>query len=153
MIVDPSRNLSVLPQATLQPCSIKLWIPTQYDVKFCRRVHLKDRSSRPELCSVTKVFLKISQNLLVPESLLATLWNKRLWHRCFPANCAKILRTPFFTEQLPWLHLWGAPKLYFTLYSCALIVLFNTGLYKSGIFTYLFFSKSRFSSFCVLGMV
>ena len=63
MIADPSRNLPVLAQATLPPCSIKLWIPTQYDVKFCGRVHLKDRSSRPELCSVTKVFLKISQNL------------------------------------------------------------------------------------------
>ena len=30
----------------------------------------------------------------------ATLLKKRLWHRCFPANFAKFLRTPFLTEQL-----------------------------------------------------
>ena len=28
---------------------------------------------------------------------------KRLWHRCFPVNFAKFLRTPFLTEQLRWL--------------------------------------------------
>ena len=36
-----------------------------------------------------KVFLKIEG--LRP----ATLLKKRLWHRCFPANFAKLLRTPF----------------------------------------------------------
>ena len=30
----------------------------------------------------------------------ATLLKKRLWHRCFPVNFAKFLRTLFFTEQL-----------------------------------------------------
>ena len=47
----------------------------------------------------------------VPESLLiklqgsrsATLLKKRLWHRCFPMNFAKFLRTPFITEHLRWL--------------------------------------------------
>ena len=33
----------------------------------------------------------------------ATLWKKRLCHRCFPVNFAKFLRTPFFTEHLRWL--------------------------------------------------
>ena len=33
----------------------------------------------------------------------ATLLKKRLWHRCFPMNFAKFLRTPFFTEHLRWL--------------------------------------------------
>ena len=33
----------------------------------------------------------------------ATLFKKRLWHRCFPVNFAKFLRTPFFTEHLWWL--------------------------------------------------
>ena len=33
----------------------------------------------------------------------ATLLKKRLWHRCFPVNFAKFLRTPFFTEHLWWL--------------------------------------------------
>ena len=32
----------------------------------------------------------------------ATLFKKRLWHRCFPVNFAKFLRTPLFTE-----HLWA----------------------------------------------
>ena len=30
----------------------------------------------------------------------ATLLKKRLWHRCFPVNFAKFLRTPFSTEHL-----------------------------------------------------
>ena len=30
----------------------------------------------------------------------ATLLNKRLWHRCFPASFAKSLRTPSLTEHL-----------------------------------------------------
>ena len=32
----------------------------------------------------------------------ATLLEKRPWHRCFPVNFAKFLRTPFFTEHLWW---------------------------------------------------
>ena len=28
---------------------------------------------------------------------------KRLWHRCFPVNFVKFLRTSFFTEHLRWL--------------------------------------------------
>ena len=32
----------------------------------------------------------------------ATLLKKRLWHRCFPVNFAKVLRT-IFTEHLRWL--------------------------------------------------
>ena len=33
----------------------------------------------------------------------ATLLKKRLWHRCFPVNFVKFLRTPFFMEHLRWL--------------------------------------------------
>ena len=33
----------------------------------------------------------------------ATLLKKRLCHRCFPANFAKLIRTPFLTEHLQWL--------------------------------------------------
>ena len=33
----------------------------------------------------------------------ATLLKKRLWHRCFPVNFAKFLRTPFFAEHIWWL--------------------------------------------------
>ena len=32
-----------------------------------------------------------------------TLLKKRLWHKCFPVNFAKFLRTPFFTEHFRWL--------------------------------------------------
>ena len=47
----------------------------------------------------------------MPESLFykvaglrpATLLKRRLWHRCFPVNFAKLLRTHFFTENLWWL--------------------------------------------------
>ena len=37
----------------------------------------------------------------------ATFLKKRLWHRCFPVNFAKFLRTPFLTEHLRWLLLSG----------------------------------------------
>ena len=33
----------------------------------------------------------------------ATLLKKRLWHRHFPVNFAKFLKTPFLTEHLRWL--------------------------------------------------
>ena len=42
-------------------------------------------------CSVKKVFLEISQNLRANSS--ATLLKKSLWHRYFPVNFAKFLRT------------------------------------------------------------
>ena len=29
-----------------------------------------------------------------------TLFKKRIWHRCFPVNFAKFLRTPFFQNNL-----------------------------------------------------
>ena len=33
----------------------------------------------------------------------ATLLKKRLWHRCFPVNFVKFLKTPFLIEHLRWL--------------------------------------------------
>ena len=38
----------------------------------------------------------------------ATLLKMRLWHRCFPVNFAKFLRTPIFTEH----HWTAASKAY-----------------------------------------
>ena len=32
----------------------------------------------------------------------ATLFKKILWHRCFPVNFVKFLKTPFFKEHLGW---------------------------------------------------
>ena len=72
----------------------------------------------PKMCSVKKVFLQILQNSQEKhlwQSLFfnkvaglrpATLLKKRLWHRCFPVNFAKFLRTPFLTEHLWWLLLY-----------------------------------------------
>ena len=59
-------------------------------------------------CSVKKVFLEISQNS--QENTCATvslrsapLLQKRLWHKRFPVNFAKFLRTPFLKKHLQWL--------------------------------------------------
>ena len=39
----------------------------------------------------------------------ATLLKKRLWHRCFPVNFAKFLRTPFLQNTSGWLLLFLDP--------------------------------------------
>ena len=57
-------------------------------------------------CSLKKVFLEISQNS--HENTCAGLWpatlfKKRLCHRCFPVNFAKFLKTRFLTEHVWWL--------------------------------------------------
>ena len=69
----------------------------------------------PGCVILKKVFLKISQKFTgkhMCQSLLfnkvagprpATLIKKRLWHRCFPVNFAKFLRTSFSIEHLGWL--------------------------------------------------
>ena len=35
-----------------------------------------------------------------PAETLKTVKIKELWHKCFPVNFAKFLRTPFLTEHL-----------------------------------------------------
>ena len=48
----------------------------------------------------------LSQSLLfnkVAGLRSGTLIKTRLWHRCFPVNFAKVLRTSLFTEHLWWL--------------------------------------------------
>ena len=58
------------------------------------------RSSRPMvLCK--RVFLEISQSLFFNK--VAGLLENILWHRCFPVNFVKFLRTTFLTEYLWWL--------------------------------------------------
>ena len=65
---------------------------------------VKDWLSLHHRCSIKKVFLDISQNsqenTCARVSFLmklrpATLLKKWLWHRCFPVDCVKILRTLF----------------------------------------------------------
>ena len=65
-------------------------------------------------CSVKKVFLEISQNSqdnACARLRPATLLKKTLWHRCFPVNFAKFLRTPFLKEHLRWLLLYYVKKI------------------------------------------
>ena len=77
------------------------------------------RSSRPEkqspevFCTkgALRNFAKFTEKHLcqslffdeVADLRPVTLLKKRLWHRCFPVDFAKFLRTPFFTEHLQWL--------------------------------------------------
>ena len=88
----------------------------------------KQQISYPsQRCSTKKMFLKISQNsqkIPVLKSLFekscrlcwslfffnkvaslrsAILWKRRLRHWDFHVDFAKILKTPSFTEHLPWL--------------------------------------------------
>ena len=53
-------------------------------------------------CSIKMVLLVISQNSQEnrPFNKVAGL---QLWHRCFPVNFAKFLRTTFYKEYLWWL--------------------------------------------------
>ena len=73
-------------------------------------VYYQARSSRPEVfCKkdILRNFTKFTGKRL-RQSLFfnkvaglrpATLLKKSLWHRCFPVNFAKFLRTPFLTER------------------------------------------------------
>ena len=79
------------------------------------------RSSRPEaFCKkcVLRDFAKFKGKRLCQILLFnkvvglrsANLLKKSLWHRCFPVNSAKFLRTTFFTEHIRWLLLSAAQK-------------------------------------------
>ena len=63
----------------------------------------KCRSSRPEVFyrnGVLRNFAKFTEKHLCQSfffNKVATLLKKRIWHRCFPVNFAKLLRTPLFT--------------------------------------------------------
>ena len=62
------------------------------------------RSSRSEVIykkGVLKIFAKFTGKHLCQSFFL----KKRLWHRCFPVNFSKFLRTPVLTEHLRWLFL------------------------------------------------
>ena len=65
-----------------QRCSIKIGVPRNF-TKFTGK----------HLCQ-SLFFNKVAG----PRP--ATLWNKRLWYRCFPVNFMKFLRTPFYKTRL-----------------------------------------------------
>ena len=76
--------------------------------------NLSFRSSLPEaLCKkgVLRNFTKLTGKHLCQRLFFnkaaglrpATLLKKTLWHRCFPVNFVKFLRTTFLNEHLRWL--------------------------------------------------
>ena len=89
----------LIAKAVAQRCSVKKVKFTEKHLcqsLFCNKV--------AGLCHIENSPLICSSNLhwsiwLRPSALL----KKRLWHRCFLVNFAKLLRTPFLTEQLRWL--------------------------------------------------
>ena len=74
---------------------------------FFRSSHRRRSAKKVVLRSFAKFIGKqLCQSLFfnkVAGLRLATVLKKRLWHRCFPLNFAKFLRTPFFIENLRWL--------------------------------------------------
>ena len=66
--------------------------------EFRKKVFLEiSQNSQGSTCARLSFFNKVA--ILRP----ATLLKKRVWHRCFPVNFVKYLRTPFFEEHLWWL--------------------------------------------------
>ena len=65
---------------------------------FCKKGVLRNftQFTRKHVCQ--SLFLNKGADLRS-----ATLLKKKLWHRCFPGNFGKFLRTPFFKEHLQWL--------------------------------------------------
>ena len=77
-----------------------------------------------------------------PSKLLADKSSTPTWlERIHNSNCTGQSRAKTETD------IKGATKLYFTHYSCAVIILYNAGLYKSAFSTYLF-KKLVVLSFC-----
>ena len=75
---------------------LKIFIPILTEVRL--RIYAEEVVQR---FSVKKVFLEISQNSQENLGLrAATLLRKRLYHRGFPVNFVKFVRTLFFTEHL-----------------------------------------------------
>ena len=55
------------------------------------------------ICELKNEYIFYKNRSSRPEAPPATLLKKRLWHRCFPVNFAKFLRTPLFIKHLWWL--------------------------------------------------
>ena len=90
---------------------------TQWSEEFFFIFRSGSRSSLPEVFykkDVHRYFAKFTGKNLCQSFFFnkvaglrpATLLKKRLWHRFFPVNFAKFLRTPYFTKHLRWLLRW-----------------------------------------------
>ena len=100
-----------IPKAKFSRCCFYMNTNIQQDFQIYISVHLIKKCSCIQL-SLQKLFLSLSLQLfniylklrvvLCEKGVLrniglrpATLLKKRLWHRCFPTNFVKFLRTPF----------------------------------------------------------
>ena len=77
----------------------------------CKANHILDRSSH-QRCSVREYILRnfakfagkyLCQGLFMPGPKACNFIKKRLWHRCFPVNFVKFLKTPFLQNTSGWL--------------------------------------------------
>ena len=88
-------------------CDFQIFLKCSKSLKPYRRSHPDVFCKKGILRNFTKFTGKhLCQSLFfnkVAGLRPATLLKKRLWHRCFPANFVKFLRTPFFIEHLCWL--------------------------------------------------
>ena len=116
-----------------QSCLISL-LCSKYFVKDCKQ-------KQPRGALSEKVFSAISQNSqenTCARSLFfskvaglraATLLRKRLWHRCFPVNFVKFLRTPFLQNTSGGQFLWSSDRLRLCKVSVNLFKLYQSLLF------------------------
>ena len=71
--------------------------------KNIRSSHQRGSMKKCVLRNFTKFAGKHLCQSIFFNKKLGTLLKKRLWHRCFPVNFAKFLRTSFIKEHLWWL--------------------------------------------------
>ena len=75
-------------------CNFNVYMQKQPTEVFYKKGFLKNSSNSQESTCVRVFFNNVIG--LRPTTLL----KMRLWHRCFPVNFTKFLRTPFFTKHL-----------------------------------------------------
>ena len=91
-------------------------------------------------CFVKKGILKNPQeNTCVGVSFLTTSLKERPWHRCFPMNFAKFLKTPFFIEHLKWLL-----RIYYCSFHRKFLFLFHSHYRFSNSFCLFIYIKQRY---------
>ena len=73
------------------------------EATFCISSHLEVFCKKGCLKNFTKFTGKHLCQTLFFNKVAATLFKKRVWHRCFPANFVKFLRTSISIEHLWWL--------------------------------------------------
>ena len=113
-----SAGFCATPVGCFVPSFMKVWFCDWKFYNIIERTTWKGLRFSEEVahrCSVKKSVFRnfaqitgkhLCQSLFfdkVPALRPATLLKKRLWHRCFPVNFVKFLRTPFLKEHLRWL--------------------------------------------------